>query len=875
MPTWREIGRSARLLFFRRSVDREVEEELRYHVDMRAQELRAAGVSAANALRRAETEMGGTARLKQDLRDVHGLVFASGLETVATDLRLALRRTRRAPGFVATIVLSVAIAIGANAAIYSAVRGLIDGPLPVKDVDRLVWMSSSGQDGGQSGALLDWEAQAASQRRDVFERVAVMGDRSLVRQAGARRSRWHGLWVTPHLAAVLQVRPVMGRSFTMADVSAGAPVMMISHERWVTDLGSDSTAVGRILSFVDNKSFLVIGVLPPRLEFPFGRTPRAGNGAGYRTGVQDFWFLGQLGGEMPGGTSIARLADGVSRERATAVIQTIGARPPVSGDSTRVITLTGVRDQALGIAGPGLRLAQAFAVIMLLLAAANLANLILLRLRSRATEFAVIGTLGGSRGAIVRMTVIEVTLLVAAGATVGLAGATYAPQLFLLLSADAMPMTERIRVDWGVAGYSVGASLVVAIAAGLLPAFLASRQSVASAISIGSRSATSDGRMRRFRAALVVAQVALAFVLAIGAALITTGFSRLAGVDTGYDPRDVLAADVEVFDHPDVAAYYRELDRQLRAIPGVDAVGLIHSTPLTGKWSFTSPFEIPGRTDPHRIPQVAGSFVAFDYFGAMRIPIIAGRSFTEVEFVGGRSKVIMINESAAKRFFPRESPIDRLVILNDAPRRIVGVVKDSRDVRLDLPAEPLWYEPVFGHGNQLMVRGSRPVDELLPEVRRVLVASDPKLVIERIGPFEEIVSGTLAERRLAMRLVTILATLSTALCVVGLYGLLAFAVRQRRREFGVRSALGAPRRALVGSIVRDGVRLAMAGLAIGTVAALAGTRVLSGLLYDVAPTDPATFLTVGSIFVLTAAGASLVPGMAAMRVDPSIALRDE
>jgi predicted permease len=876
MMTMKQFRRSLRLILRREQAESEFAEELSYHAEMRARELVAAGVNPIDARRRAETEMGGTTRLRQDLREIHGTAFANAMEVVATDLRLALRRLTQAPGFTATIIMSVGIAIGANAAIYSAVRGLLVGPMPVADVDRVVWLASQKPHETEGAGLLDWEASAASRQRDVFSSVAVIGDRSLVRQIGNRRTRWHGLWVTPQLSEVLRIRPVIGRAITRSDIAAGAPVMMISHERWVSDLGSDSTVVGSILSFIDNKSFLVVGVLPPRLEFPFGKSPRAGDGAGYLAGVQDFWFLGQRGPELPGGTTIARLADGVTMERVMSAAQSISAQRPSDADSNRVIEATPVRQQALGIAAPGLRLAQAFAALILLLASANLANLLLLRLRGRATEFAVIAALGGSRRAVTRMIVIEMMVLVIAGSTLGILLAALAPQAFSLLSNGAIPMLDRIRMDWGVAAYSALGTLVVALISAIMPAVLMGRQPLASAITIGGRSQTDDGRMRRFRSGLVITQVALAFVLSIGAALIGTGFARLAGVDAGYIPRGVVAAEIEVFDHPDVAGYYRELDRQLRQIQGVEAVGLIHSTPLTGKWSFASTFEIPGRAYPPRqVPRVGGSFVAFDYFGAMRIPIVAGRSFTDPEYTGGKAAVIMINESAAKKFFPGESPLERTVILNDTPRRIVGVVKDSRDVRLDVAAEPLWYEPIFGAGNQIMVRGSRPMSELIPEVRRVLQASDPGLVIERIGPFEDIVAGTLADRRLAMRLVTLLAALALVLCGVGLYGLLGFAVRQRRREIGVRSALGASRGSLVGSVIREGISLASIGLAIGVAVSLGGARLIEGLLYEVKPTDPATFVKMSLLFVLIAAAASLFPGLAAMRIDPAIALRDE
>jgi predicted permease len=875
MPTRRELMRSLRLLFNRGGIERELDAEMAYHVEMRAQELVAAGVSPGDARRRAETEMGGSARLKQDLRDVHGVAFAGAIDALRSDFRVALRRISRAPGFAAAMILSVAITIAANATIYTAVRSLLLAPLGVADVDRLVWLSSSAPGESARGGLLDWEAQGMERQRDIFPAVAVVGDRSFVRQVGTQRSRWHGLWVTPRLADLLRIRPALGRAFTMSDVAAGAPVMMISHERWTTDLGADSAVVGRILHFIDNKSFLVIGVLPPGLEFPFGRSPRSGDGAGYSSGVQDFWFLGQGGAELPGGTTIARIGDGVSIDRAQSAAATIvNRRPPP--DANRTVRVTPVREAALGVAAPGLRLALAFAVLMLALAAANLANLTLLRLRSRATELAVMGALGGSRLAVARTIVVESVLLVGIGTIAGVLVAAYTPQVLRVLSAGTLPMLDRIRMDWTVAMYTAAVALLVAVVSGLIPALLVSRRPLAQSISVGGRAQTEDPRMRRFRAGLVVVQVALAFVLSIGAGLITTSFGRLTSVDTGYQPEGVIAADVEVFDHPDVVGFYRQLDQRLRAIPGVEAVGLIHSTPLTGKWTFTEAFEVAGRAyPPEGGPQVAGSIIAFDYFGAMGIPVMSGRSFTDAEYTRGSPRVIMINESAARRFFPNESPLGKALLRNAKPRQIIGVVKDSRDVRLDAAAEPMWYEPGFGAGTQLIVRSSRDLDEVLPAVRRELVASHSGLVIESLAPFDDIMRGTLSERRLAMRLVMILAVLSTALCLVGLYGVLAYAVRQRRREFGIRSALGARRRALLGAVVQDGMAMVAIGVVIGVAVAVAGTRLIAGLLYDLDPLHSATFVRIVALFAVTAGAATLLPGIAAMRTDPAIALRDE
>ena len=793
----------------------------------------------------------------------------------------AARRLARAPGFTTTAVVTLAIAIGANGVIFSAVRALLDRPLPFHDGDRIVWIQ--GHAGGPGAArltLTSAETNAIAGGIGTYEAVAVIGDRAFLRErADGRRERWHGLWITPSLFEVLGVRPAFGRPITMEDARRGERAMMIGYERWLRDLGGDTTIVGRPIHFHDGHTYLVAGILPPGLEFPLGRLPQSGNGSGFVTGVQDFWILGQEGSELPGGMTIARLNASATPASAATEARVVSRRLLAEGlasDSARTMAVVSMRDQALGLVRPGLRLAQGFAVLLVLLACANLSNLVLLRAHAREQELAIHVALGAGWRVLAGGILAEVAVLAAAGGAAGLALTALAQRVVRLLATGSMPLLERVTTDWVVVLFTLVTASVIALLVALIPAGIVATSNLQARLISGGRSHTTTRRQMRVRSALVASQVALALVLSVGAALIAASFARLMTVDAGYDPRGVVTAEVEIFDHPDPASFYRDLRRTLRDVPGIEAVGLVHSTPLTGKWTFEDPFVIVGRTvDPETAPRVAGAFIAFDYFAAMKTPILRGRAFTEAEDMHGNAPVLIINESAAARFFPGEDPIGHSVMLAGTARHIVGVVKDMRDVRLDAPAEPQWYQPLFGAGTELIIRVSGDARGSVPAVRRLLLTADPRFVVNRIEALDDIVAETVAERRMAMRLLSALALIALAMSAIGLHGVLAFSVDRRRREFGVRSALGASRPSLLALVVRDGLRMAMVGVGAGLAMALALTRGLESLLFAVSPTEPTVLIAIAGLLVIVAAAASAVPGWRAASVDPARALRAE
>jgi len=795
-----------------------------------------------------------------------------------TELRLIVRRLWSAPAFAISAVVTVALAIGVNSMIFSAVRGLLVHPLPFRDAEQLVWIHGRNQSADAAREKpTELEVNAMAKEAASVEAVAVIGDRAFVRPEGDARVRWSGIWVTPSLFTVLGVRPALGRAFDASDTRGGAPIMMLGYERWQRDFGGDLAIVGRVVRFIDNHEFTVVGVLPRGLEFPFGPMPQSGNGTGFTIGVQDFWIVGQEGAVLPGGAALARLRPRATVARARTEAATISARLSAADPAThanRGLELESLRDQALGLVRPGLRLAQGFSILMLLLACANLTNLMLLRSSTRDREFGVRVALGATHGVIARSVIGEVMLLAIVGGALGLGLATHARSGMQLVAAGSVPMLEHVAVDWQVAAFTLGVTVLVAVLVSVVPAALVVRGNLHATLLSGGRGHTTDRRRARLRGGLVVSQVALALVLSVGAALVVESFSRLMSVDAGYDPAGVISADVSLYDHPQGHEFYRQLYARLRATPGVEAVGMIQSTPLTGKWTFKDPFPVVGRPgNRDDAPRVSGAFIAFDYFQAMRTPIVHGRTFTEAEYMAANAPALIINESAARRFFPNQDPLGESVFLAGKARRIVGVVKDMRDVRLDVAAEPQWYQPVFGDGTQLIIRTSGRAADMIPLLRRELAASDSRLVINRIDALEDIVATTVMERRMAMRLLAALAMLALTLASIGLYGVLSFNVARREREFGVRSALGAPRGALLTLVLRDGVRLALVGVVLGMILALWVTGALRGLLFEVSPTEPRTFTIIAAVLVLVAAAASLVPAWRAASADPIRALR--
>ena len=863
-----------------RRLDRELDDEIRAHLELAERDGRARGLTPAEARREARLRFGSIEGIKEDQRDVRRPRL---LEATWRDLRYARRRLARRPAFFATAVLTLAVGVGASTLAFSAVRGLLFGSLAVPDADRVVWIHANNRAPGVTGeGLWSHDVEALATTRGAFTDVGVIGAVGRVLAVGDRRVEWRGLWVTTSLADVLKIRPAAGRAFTDADAGSttAAPAMMIGYERWIADFAGDPAIIGRTIRFEDNKPHTIVGVLPRGLAFPEGRSPGAGSGSEFPLGVQDFWTLGQSAPrQYPGGMTVARLADGVRIEQASEAAARIGAvvaeaHPELA---TRVFSLTTLRDYSLGAMRRGVPVLQAGAILLLAIAAANLACLMLARGRTTRDELSLRAVLGASRGDLARVIAAECAWIAGGGAMLGLLVAWTGREWLGYAAAGRLPLVDRIAVDSVVVAAAVASAIAATFICGLAAVAAAlPRGQAAASIDRAGRGQTAGRFLSRTLDALLVTQVALAVVLLTGASLLAGSVARLLAVDTGYDSRRVIAADVLLYEPPKTfVPFFVKLHARLTSLPGIDAVGLIQSTPLTGKWNFRDRVETDDTTGgERRTVDMSGSLVAFDYFAAMGVPLVAGRAFTHEEFTTSGRRVLIINDVAARRLFDDDPPVGRRVRMLGESHEIVGVVKGTRDVRLETPAEPQWYQPAFFGGSQIVVRTSGDPRAFVDVLRRELAGADARLVVKRVEPLGEIIAGSVVDRRLSMQVLVAFAAIALLLAVVGLFGVVSFRTAERRREFGVRVALGSSRSALTGLVFTQGAVLAIAGIAIGVFSAVPLSYALESLLFGVAPGDAAPIALAALTLLIAAIAACAWPAWRAGAVDPLSVLRE-
>jgi putative ABC transport system permease protein len=538
----------------------------------------------------------------------------------------------------------------------------------------------------------------------------------------------------------------------------------------------------------------------------------------------------------------------------------------------RTLGVVPLRDQILGVAAPALRLLVLAAALVLLLALADLANLMTARVSAREREFSVRVALGARPGATARILLTETAVLTVAGAGLGVALAQLGITSLNRFASEQLPLGEQIRIDVPVLAFTTLLVLLVTLVLALAPLAILRRHTPEPLAAAGSGPTARRSRIRR---ALVMSQVAAALLLLVGEAAVLRSLFRLLEIDLGYRTKEVVAVDLNVYRHPGGRPIYAELVRRVSDLPGVEAVGAIHSIPLTGKWTFREPLIEAGRPAADSSARLAsGNFVAFNYFTAMQIALLAGRDFTETEYQSSRTPAIIINRTAAERFFPKGA-LGRVVQLAGTPRTIVGIVEDTRDVRIDLETEPQWYLPGYFEGSQLMVRTSAEPAAMVEPIRKTVTGTDPNVVIHRIEPLEAIATATLFERRLAVGLLGVVGALALVIAAVGIYGVLNGTVNERQRELGVRMAVGASPARLLAMVLWDGLVVAGAGVAIGLALTVPLRGAVSGLLYRADPAEPVLLLGVAGGLLLVALLACLEPAWRAGRVDAAEVLKSE
>jgi putative ABC transport system permease protein len=819
------------------------------------------------------------------------------IDSLRQDVRVALRGLRRRPAFTALVVLTLALGIGANTAIFSVVNGVLLRPLPYHHPGEIatVWMQWPSNPHGELSQPEYWDLREQSRS---FSRLAAYASGSLTLTGSGQPERLTAGFASAGALPLLGVAPALGRGFGPEDDQPGRPqVVLLSDGLWRRRFGADPHVIGRSLR-LDDAPATVIGVMPPGFQLP---TDYTGPGMEIWAPLQldpaidrseRGWHWVRVIGRLRPGTDIAA----ASREVAALATRMRETYPGEYKSAFSGFAVSAAED-LVGDVRPAILVLLGAVGLLLLIACANVASLLLARAEARQREVAVRTALGAGSGRMVRQLLTESLVLAAAGGVLGLLLADWGVRAIVAAAPPTLPRLEAIGTDGWVLGFTLLITTATGVLFGLLPALQAARPDLTVALGEGGRSGSSAGR-QRFRRGLVVAQIALAVVLVTSAGLLLRSFERLRGVDPGFDPDGLLTAQVELspvrYETPaQVRSFYRQLVEALERIPGVQSAAAVRALPMTGRleigdWSFV----IEGR---HSWPPTPAERINADwqsltphYFGTLKIPVLQGRGLEQGDRQGGQ-QVVVVNRTLARSAWPEGNAVGQRILLGGGGtdsvwRTVVGIVGDVRHRGLSAEPRPEMYLPYdqfpAGTGTpsrtmRLVLRTGGNPSAAAPALRAAAAALDPDLPVTEVQTMTTALGAWAAERRLTMLLVGGFALLALTLGAVGVYGVMAHLVVQRTREIGVRIALGAAPRSILGLVLSQGAWLAGLGVGLGLLAALAASRLLSGLLFDVAPTDPVTYLVTIAALLLVAVTAALIPARRATRTDPVEALRSE
>ncbi len=805
------------------------------------------------------------------------------MEHLAQDVFYALRRLVKAPGFTIVAVITLALGIGANTAIFSVVDGVLLQPLPYPESDRLVgvYHTTEGHRAVMSGPNFTDVVHSATS----FENAAAISTGRMILTGEGDPIRLPVAEVSASLFNVLRVRPALGRTFNADENTPGKNnVVILSHGLWQQRFGSDANVIGRRVQ-LDGVAKEVVGVMPAGFSYPEERDAwlPVEYDQNFVSKQRGAWFL----------NVVARLKPGVTPAQSAAEVETIGrnlARQYPDADAEIGMTTFPLREAMVHDIRRAVLVLLGAVGFVLLIACANVANLLLARAAARESEMAVRTALGAGRGRLVRQLLTESVILALIGAGIGLLLAVWGVAFLTSLKPQGIPRLENVRIDGTVIGFTIAIAVVTGVLFGLVPAFTATRGLSASLKESGRGAVTHRGGAR-VRGALVVTELALAVMLLAGAGLLMRSFVKLQAVDPGFRPEQALTFELTL---PDARyakdsqriAFFDRLLPRLRALPGVRAAAAVMGLPLSGM-DFIISFEIEGRppVPPAQQPAMQVRVATPDYFSTIGIPLKRGRLFSEDDRAG-TTRVVLITESAAREFFPNEEPIGKKIKLGwgrgpGTPRaggEVVGIVGDVKEAGLDEPNPPHIYMPVRQWPVDFMsvvVKTATPPTALTDAVRSEVYAVDPNLPVSNVRTLDDIVARSISQPRFYMLLLTIFAGVALVLAAIGIFGVLSYAVAQRTREIGIRMALGAQERTVIGLVVREAMILVILGVVCGTMAALVLSQTMTRMLFSVTPTDPATFATVAVALLAVALFASYVPARRATRVDPIIALRTE
>lgn len=875
-----KLWRRLRALVRRGELDRELDEELRYHLERQVAEYVADGMTAEEARRAALRDFGGLAQSKEECREARGV---RAFEDLRQDIVFGLRVLRRNPVFSLVAVVTLALGIGANTALFSITNAVVFRPLPFAEPERLLtlWESSAKSEDSRTivspANYLDWREQ----NRSFEEMGAYTEDFYNISEDDTRPERVAGANVTPSLFRALGVRPLLGRLFLPEEARRDGPGdVLLSHGLWQRRFGGDLNVIGKTIR-MNGLAYNVVGVLPPdfimsprRYEvyrsMTFGDTQRVNRRGRYLT-------------------IIARLRPGVTAEQARAEMNALGSRLAAQypdENAGRSATVYSLGRLITGGARTALLMLLGAVGFTLLIACANVANLLLGQAAARRKEMAVRAALGAGRLRLVRQMLTESLTLSLVGGLAGLLLAKWGVGLLVSLSPSSLPRAEQAGLNLRVLGFTLLVSALTGLVFGLIPALQASRVDLTDALKATGARPSADGRRNFTRGALVAAEVALSLVLLVGAGLLVKSFVRLTEVELGFDPSHVVAADISLsyrYNSPEKRTeFYRQLLTRVEALPGVSAATVSQSVPLSGE-EHGAQFTVAGRAPA---PDGGGKYgsiyhrVSEGYLQTLGVRLLKGRGLTERDTAGAPG-VALINETLARRVFPGEDPIGKQIVLDQTtprPREIVGIVSDTRYVTPRTEPVPEIYVSYLDepwHHMSLAVRATGDPTALVNRLREELAALDREVPLANVKEMSEYVSESFGPQRFSALLLTVFAVAALGLAALGVYGVISNSVARRTHEIGIRIALGARRGDVLRLVVGQGMRPVLPGLMAGLAGAFALTRLMESLLYGVSAFDPAVFAGVSLLLAGTALVACYLPARRATRVDPITALRHE
>jgi putative ABC transport system permease protein len=867
-------------------MEREMDEEMRFHIEARAADLMRQGVPAQEATRQAKLEFGGMETAKDQCRDAIGVSF---VETLLQDVRHGVRAMSRTPVFTVTAVVVLALGIGANTAIFSVVDAVLLRPLAYRDPGRLVTILTDGEGPVSVANYLDW--------RDQSHAFTAMGAADYwspnLTGSDAPPEHIEGLKVTQNVFPMLGVAPILGRLFAEGEDKDGADrEVILSYRLWQRRFSSDPNVLGKPI-VMDGDAYVVVGVMPQGFQF-----------AHFWGSHAEVWAPNAFGERIHDRDSsslriFARLKDGVSLTQARAEIAAITGRLEQQYPATnRNVVVTPFKEKVVGrIETPLLVLLGAVAFV-LLITCANVAHMLLARAATRRKEVAVRAALGARRGRLIRQFLTESLLLGILGGALGLLLAIVGTKALLAMSPGNIPRVQTVSIDVRAALFLFAATILTSAGFGLVPALQASSVNLNGTLKEGARGSSESFRRSRLRSLLVVSEFALALMLLIGAGLMIRTFTALQAVDAGFNPHNIVSMMVSVAGSKEADAgrreiFYRELIERVRSLPGVEAAGAINHLPLAGdSWGRSFVIEGRARPGPGETPTAVYRMVTPGYFQTMRLPLMRGRDVTEADTVNAPG-IVIINERAAKQYWPGENPIGKRISLNDEKPdpptwlTVVGISKDAKQEDWVAAAFPEVYLPAFQNKEflsnpksyfayiTLVARTAGDPASVATTMKEAVWSFDRNLTISQVVTMDGVVAEATAQPRFEMLLLSIFAAVAVVLASVGIYGVISYSASRRTHEIGVRMSLGATRGQVLLLVARQGMYLALAGSVAGIAGSLLLSRVMAKLLYGVQATDPTTFAAVAIGLGVVAMLACYLPARRAMGVDPVAALRCE